>query len=215
MALYEMKIEKTPPKLFEEVVKTLPCEPKYFKITAIANGIYLPGNTMEDAWNKYISDCTENKIIPSSSIKLEYKHDIGIFIPVPFEEIVEIYKDYSMETMERKNTIIRKLFEGGKVNVMKFESHVPAQEGFQKFRDEILDMLLTNDYRITYGDLWLNAKHSKQHYEEGYYKKDGLVFTATKDATRLGLSISDDAQKAEKKQLVSWFNQLNKKYKQK
>ena len=201
----ELEIKVESQELLQEIIKTLPSEPEYFTIEMKAKSVSLPQYKEEGGEERYLLECSKNNIIPFSTYKFEYSHITGLF-ESKFDNNLTSIREQQSE--KKKKAIMNGLVKGGRIGRFEFEIGISAQQGFKKFRDEILNMLLENDYQIDEGDLWLSwGRHTG--YNEGYYRTGGLRFNIRKGVE---LELNGETSEEAKSKYIEWFNKLAVKY---
>jgi len=207
-----MQIDNVSQALVKEAVQTMPFFPVYAKISMDAEGISPPAYNEEAGLERYISECVERNIIPASVSTLYYDDVHDLFVPRAGTAIsISSCGMTAIKTIRTTTrTAVEMMLKGGKpfrVNIetgsMTAWGTERARQGFSAFRETFLDTLLDNGYRLSEGDFWLGAWHSRQHYSEGYSKSGGLEFN--EKSLKLGLL-------EETPYIIAWFDALKAKY---
>lgn len=211
----ELRIRNTSQEFLQEIIKTFPISPKHMEIIMLAGNILDPDLLQEDKQGeieRYFSQCEEGGVIPFSSSQVEYDGETGLFVPKSY-----IY-DFSVQGFEPEvmQKAISHFIRGGKKHKLTFEVRPSraylTERGFDFFRRNLLDDLLSNDYAVALGDLWTTYNHLT-----GDVKTTGVDFGNGACHSRSGLILKLDhyskcLKPKDREKMLTWFNDLKAKY---
>lgn len=198
------KIETKSKEIFRDVVKTLIVIPYSTHIFMLANGVS-PAD-FDNLEEKYLEECKQHKIIPFSSVGLDYDSASDLFIPQSNQNILHLYRSFSQIRLRQTTEALLK---GGKIHRLTIQipdiGLKPSYEkGFQKLRDGFLDVVLENEYQFYNGDLWIKEFGTSQPSHLSLKTENGI--------SRLELELAKGFTVPYREKLTEWFNQLSARY---
>ena len=202
----ELKITSTSQELFIEAIRTLPLELRHFEVFMNANGIQSP--TSKEEKENYLYECSKNNVMPFTNIQLLYDNDSKLFKPLEGYSICEMYRNLSDEN---KKATTQGIIKGGKIHRIKFEAWIPAQKGFEKFREQVLEEMLQQSYKIDWGDLALTTYHLTG-YNQGDYTDTNISFGTGYVHKGMRLKIGHKISEEDERKVIGWFKDLIHKY---
>jgi len=191
----ERKISDASQDLLKKMIKTLPYMPKKADIAMAAEGIQR--SLLHESEKTYIEACLEKNVMPFSYIKLRYKYEKGEGLFVPETYIGSLLMIGDDDSKEAKKAGTQGILKGGRIHRIITGIEIPAQEGFQKFRGELLDNMLESGYQFDEGSLWFSSID--------WHRTSGLSFGRTV------VQLDGELPSKERRGILKWFDNLQKK----
>jgi len=196
----KLRIERSE-GLVVRVVRELPVLPVDSWAVFYADGLPEPYLTGQ-ATDKYIQECDRRGIVPDSHIVFDYYPALSIFQP-------SHEKPESCIISERAEaSMVPRLIRGGRkhrIFVCSDSSEENyAREGFKKFRDYMLPLLVKGGYKLRHGDFVFGKKGVEG--AEGAYKNDGgmTIRTEEEGGVVLELDLPNGPSATGLKKVVYW-----------
>jgi len=195
-------------KLFEEIINSVPVEPKKSSICLITGGIFPfvdPGELLF-SWNGsdkkrqlYVSNCSKKGILPFTSITVRYNtvstNDISLDQGNPNFDIDSQYLGSPMLNINANKSYgklsLDSFFSGGKIHQINiiFEDFSKSRpnyaKNFKNFKNNLLNRLLENNYELFKGSFQLGYKSDLNSDSEDYAKLTFKTYKSTKKKNSL------------------------------
>jgi len=190
------KIKDPSRETLQRLVLELPVDPHYANITMVADGIGAPKHGSEKDLQRYLSECDERGIIPSSLV--EFKYNLR-------ENTFKNDSEFFVRTAcGPENHVIDKTIKGGRIEKIIFETGIlPPNDAFSKFKKTHLPSLLRNGYEFGDMEIALNT-YSLKGYNEGIYWDGGLRKYGNQ------VTLEGNLPKGRARELINWFSAIKK-----
>ena len=192
------KIQNTSEEFVLDVLKTLPFLPFSTSVNTKVKGLPYYKES-----KKYINDCLKKGIMPYSSLDIIYENNKLN----PFASDRPYHFSYINLSKQQKRKVEKARIAGGKFYEINYFSkdHEESNNklrGLDKFRKDVLENLLKENYVITHFYLrFVSNKYDQTllgldfRQEEGLFLQEGAFFNAEEEAPKIH----------------KWFNNLKKK----
>jgi hypothetical protein len=200
----ELRIKTPSKELFNEVITSVPLIPEQTRLIFLADGIDYSLYGKNSNLKEYLSKCSENKIIPFSSMELRSSDHPPSFKPFIYGSriisIPEGFREYEKQAFDI-------LISGGRIHRIKVNTNTCDQGRieFEEFRNSVFNVLINQRYQINEGTLTLKT----EKYSDNIHT--GLILNNI-NRKGLELRIGDETDLGDKTKLKNWFSQLKDKY---
>ena len=203
----EIKIRTRSPEIFSEAINSLPLLPKYAKIEFLADGICLPFDNKIEREKRYLSECSQKRVIPFSRIELEYSVNKETFVPKASFHAPILRVPRGNSYISNMENAVKSLIKGKRIHeiCINTEEGLGIEEIFEEFRKSLLNTFLEQNYQINEGCLEFGLRSE--------HRNTSLVFRTNASGVRgLNLMLKDDLPSEKIEKLKSWFNELKDRY---
>lgn len=169
-----------------EGVKTFNLEPVLATFTLNGKGLITPYRFVpitSELRSKYLSACLNQGVTPYSQLTLDYSREYQMFLPrnlgflYPYDREQNV-ADPGLIIQSKSETgqaILNQLLAGGQPAMVLVETSQSVKEGFERFRNQLLEILTGGGYTFNRVDLWTTSRYSSGHSIKLEYDDAGLT----------------------------------------
>lgn len=190
------EVIQIPPRegLLERALTTLPISPDFLYLELNYQGIYLPKKNNDEEYKRL---CSTHRVIPHSRYEMRYNRKVKSFVFTQIHISPINLEDCCKEETRRR---VASALKPGRVHKIKIQVNIPAEDGFNSFREYFFDLLQEEGYKVSKGELWLQYTNPKLPSRDSF-----LILDRKKG---LELTIGNKTGKTKYKKLKSWYESL-------
>src|SRR3989344_3625317 len=201
--------------LLTELVTSFPL-PVVSGQVAMSYGRSVPLSSDKAGLQQYADECLSTGVVPFWPVRWRYSPSNGIFFPTQVSHRMNFVSFPNGTPLEMKRRVLEAFADGGKPQevVYLFEGNERASDsGFNFFRDQELEKVISRGYNINSGKFILAIDRIDHSGEEGSGSIEDSVLTfAMKEQTKVKLSVGSKLSSADKFILAPWYERMQGKY---
>lgn len=199
----ELTIRPPTPALVTDVLRTVPTNPSYTRLSFFADGVELPNRHDPKDMARYHQECTSRGINAGSAIRISGSHPESLQV-IGWNNVLGLSELPAAERL----AVVTGWLRGGRIYQVVIEDGWPLDHNY---RDRMLGALSLNGYQLGYGELWLQST-SRGSCEYSYEEWDANLWLSGHPrgdlALRMGVRVSDEDARV----FAGWFRGLAHKH---